>query len=140
MQDLSPTEIDAIVRSLGSTAHVNPKVAGQTPVSDEIKKNEGQDSPSIAKIQLTQLQEEIQIGKAIKADSLQNIKIEVNVVLGRTRLPLKKLLEMQNGSIIPLDKLAGEPVEIEANGVVIGWGDVVVVDDNFGIRVTKICE
>jgi flagellar motor switch protein FliN/FliY len=71
---------------------------------------------------------------------LMNIKLQLTVELGRTELPIKKVLELTRGSIIELEKIAGEPVELYANGKLIANGEVVVIEDNFGLRVTSITE
>ena len=69
---------------------------------------------------------------------LMDIKLKLTVELGRTELPIKKVLELARGSIIELDKVAGEPVELYANGKLIANGEVVVIEDNFGLRITSI--
>ena len=58
--------------------------------------------------------------------------------LGRTRLLIRDILDLSPGSIIELDKLAGEPVDLFANGMLVARGEVIVIDDNFGVRVTEI--
>lgn len=73
-------------------------------------------------------------------DNLLDIKLQLTVELGRTTLPVKKVLELTRGSIIELDKIAGEPVELFANGKLIAHGEVVVIEDNFGLRVTSMTE
>lgn len=73
-------------------------------------------------------------------DILMDVKLQLNVELGRCELPIKKVLELTRGSIIELDKVAGEPVELYANGKLIANGEVVVIDDNFGLRITSITE
>ena len=73
-------------------------------------------------------------------DILMDVKLQLNVELGRCELPIKKVLELTRGSIIELDKVAGEPVELYANGKLIAHGEVVVIDDNFGLRITNITE
>jgi flagellar motor switch protein FliN/FliY len=69
---------------------------------------------------------------------VMDVKLELTVELGRTVLPIKNVLELTRGSIIELDKIAGEPVELYANGKLIAKGEVVVIEDNFGLRVTSI--
>jgi len=69
---------------------------------------------------------------------VMDVKLELTVELGRTILPIKNVLELTRGSIIELDKVAGEPVELYANGKLIAKGEVVVIEDNFGLRVTSI--
>ncbi|UHA73928.1 flagellar motor switch phosphatase FliY [Paenibacillus sp. 481] len=69
---------------------------------------------------------------------LLDIPLKVTVELGRTHKQIKEILELSQGSIIELDKLAGEPVDILVNNKLIAKGEVVVIDENFGVRVTDI--
>ncbi|MFB7637203.1 flagellar motor switch phosphatase FliY [Peribacillus butanolivorans] len=69
---------------------------------------------------------------------LMDIPLKVTVELGRTKRSVKEILELSSGSIIELDKLAGEPVDILVNSRLIAKGEVVVIDENFGVRVTDI--
>lgn len=71
-------------------------------------------------------------------DLLMDIPLQVTVELGQTRKTIKEVLEMTPGSIIELDKLAGEPVDILINQKRIAKGEVVVIDENFGVRITEI--
>jgi flagellar motor switch protein FliN len=71
-------------------------------------------------------------------DMLLDIPLQVTVELGRTKKTIKDILEMSAGSIVELDKLAGEPVDIFVNQKMIAKGEVVVIDENFGVRVTEI--
>lgn len=71
-------------------------------------------------------------------DILMDVKLQLTVELGRAVLPIKKVLELTRGSIIELEKVAGEPVELYANGKLIAYGEVVVIEDNFGLRITSI--
>lgn len=71
-------------------------------------------------------------------DMLLDIPLQVTVELGRTRRAVKDILELSSGSILELDKLAGEPVDIHVNNKLIAQGEVVVIDENFGVRVTDI--
>ena len=69
---------------------------------------------------------------------IRDVPLEVTVELGRTRKPIKEILEFNPGTVIELDKLAGEPIDILVNGKFIARGEVVVIDENFGVRVTDI--
>ena len=71
---------------------------------------------------------------------LLDVKLQLTVELGRTELPIKKVLELTKGSIVTLNKAAGEPVELYANGKLIAYGEVVVIEDNFGLRITHITD
>ncbi|MDK2836553.1 MAG: flagellar motor switch protein FliN [Thermosediminibacterales bacterium] len=73
-----------------------------------------------------------------KIDLILDVPLEVTVELGRTNKLIKEVLSLGPGSIIELDKLAGEPVDILVNGKFIAKGEVVVIDENFGVRVTEI--
>jgi flagellar motor switch protein FliM len=72
------------------------------------------------------------------AEALAEAGITISVELGKTSKPVRDILSLKEGSIVELDKLAGEPVDIKANGVLIAKGEVVVIDENFGVRVTEI--
>lgn len=67
-----------------------------------------------------------------------DVPLQVTVELGRTKKSIKEILELTNGSIVELDKLAGEPVDIHVNGKFLAKGEVVVIDENFGVRITDI--
>ena len=67
-----------------------------------------------------------------------DVPLQVTVELGRTKKTIKEILDLATGSIVELDKLAGEPVEIQVNGHFLAKGEVVVIDENFGVRITEI--
>jgi flagellar motor switch protein FliN/FliY len=67
-----------------------------------------------------------------------DIPVQLTVELGRTRIPIKNILQLAQGSVVELDALAGEPMDVLVNGFLIAQGEVVVVNDKFGIRLTDI--
>jgi flagellar motor switch protein FliN/FliY len=69
---------------------------------------------------------------------IMDIPVQLTVELGRTRLPIRHILQLAQGSVIELDGLAGEPMDVLVNGCLIAQGEVVVVNDKFGIRLTDI--
>ncbi|MCL5256771.1 MAG: flagellar motor switch protein FliN [Chloroflexi bacterium] len=69
---------------------------------------------------------------------LMEVSLDITVELGRTRMPLRDILALNHGAVIELDKVAGEPVDVLVNGTLIAKGEVVVVDEKFGVRVTEI--
>ncbi|MFI5359239.1 MAG: flagellar motor switch phosphatase FliY [Halanaerobiales bacterium] len=69
---------------------------------------------------------------------IQDVPLQVTVQLGKTRMSIKEILELGEGSIVELDKLAGEPVDLLVNGKLVAKGEVVVIDENFGFRVKDI--
>lgn len=71
-------------------------------------------------------------------DMLWNVHLTLSVELGRTSLTVRQVIDLQKGSVIELDRIAGEAVDIYANDRLIAKGDVVVVDDKFGVRITEL--
>jgi flagellar motor switch protein FliN/FliY len=67
-----------------------------------------------------------------------DIPVQLTVELGRTRIPIKNILQLAQGSVVELETLAGEPMDVLVNGFLIAQGEVVVVNDKFGIRLTDI--
>jgi flagellar motor switch protein FliN len=67
-----------------------------------------------------------------------DIPVQLTVELGRTKIPIKHILQLAQGSVVELDALAGEPMDVLVNGFLIAQGEVVVVNDKFGIRLTDI--
>lgn len=81
--------------------------------------------------------EPVQINEA-NIGLILDVPLQVTVELGRTKKTIKEILDLATGSIVELDKLAGEPVEIQVNGHFLAKGEVVVIDENFGVRITEI--
>ena len=71
-------------------------------------------------------------------DMILDIPVQLTVELGRTKIPIKHILQLAQGSVVELDGLAGEPMDVLVNGYLIAQGEVVVVNDKFGIRLTDI--
>ncbi len=71
-------------------------------------------------------------------DLLLDVSMRVTVELGRTRMQLAQVLELQHGSVVELDRLAGDPVDIFVNDCMVARGEVVIVDDKFGVRITEM--
>ncbi|MDT8299388.1 MAG: flagellar motor switch protein FliN, partial [Spirochaetaceae bacterium] len=98
----------------------------------------GQPAPNVQGIQLPELSPTISAGEQRNIGLLMDVSMELTVELGRTKWKIKDILGMGEGTIIELDKLAGEPVDILVNNNLIARGEVVVIDENFGVRVTEI--
>ncbi len=71
-------------------------------------------------------------------DLILDIPVQLNVELGRTKIAIRNLLQLAQGSVVELDGLAGQPMDVLVNGCLIAQGEVVVVNDKFGIRLTDI--
>jgi flagellar motor switch protein FliN/FliY len=77
-------------------------------------------------------------GSGNDINMILDIPVQLTVELGRTRIPIKNILQLAQGSVVELDALAGEPMDVLVNGFLIAQGEVVVVNDKFGIRLTDI--
>lgn len=69
---------------------------------------------------------------------LMGVQLDVSVIVGRTKRKIKDIMEFGQGTVVELDKQTGSPAEIMVNGQLIAYGDVIVVGDNFGVRITEI--
>ena len=79
-----------------------------------------------------------QLGAGNDINMILDIPVQLTVELGRTRIPIKHILQLAQGSVVELEALAGEPMDVLVNGYLIAQGEVVVVNDKFGIRLTDI--
>ena len=76
--------------------------------------------------------------KDLKLDVILDVPVTVSMEIGRTRINIRNLLQLNQGSVIELDRFAGEPMDVLVNGTLIAHGEVVVVNDKFGIRLTDV--
>jgi flagellar motor switch protein FliN/FliY len=74
----------------------------------------------------------------IKLDAILDVPVTVSMEIGRARISIRNLLQLNQGSVVELDRLAGEPMDVLVNGTLVAQGEVVVVNDKFGIRLTDI--
>lgn len=100
--------------------------------------NMGMNVPNVQNLQYPNLQGSNAMGEQGNISLIMDVQMEMTVELGRTKKQIKDILGMGEGTIIELDKLAGEPVDILVNHKPIAKGEVVVIDENFGVRVTEI--
>ena len=91
----------------------------------------------VQNVEFPEFQEEKK-GAPIDQRSLGNIPIKATVELGNTELSLKDILELSEGSIIELERLAGEPLDLKVGGQLIAQGEVVAIDDYYGLRITNV--
>lgn len=82
--------------------------------------------------------EESRDSTSLESSALQDVELDLGIELGRTQLPIEDVLKLKEGSVVPLDKLAGDPVDILINGHLIARGEVLVLNDNFCVRVAEI--
>lgn len=77
-------------------------------------------------------------GQKVNQKALGDIPVQVTVELGRTQMALRDILELAEGGIIELDRLAGEPLDLKVGGQLIAQGEVVAIDDFYGLRITNV--
>jgi flagellar motor switch protein FliN/FliY len=69
---------------------------------------------------------------------LMNVPLDVSIVIGKTRRKIREILEFGQGTVLELEKQTGAPAEVIVNGQLLAYGDVIVIGDNFGVRITEI--
>jgi flagellar motor switch protein FliN/FliY len=77
-------------------------------------------------------------GSEVSLDAILDVPVTISMEIGRTQISIRNLLQLNQGSVVELDRLAGEPMDVLVNGTLIAQGEVVVVNEKFGIRLTDI--
>ena len=77
-------------------------------------------------------------GGDVNLDVILDVSVTLSMEVGRTRIPIRNLLQLNQGSVVELERAAGEPLDIYVNGTLIAHGEVVVVNEKFGVRLTDI--
>ena len=113
----------------------------QTNGEETAVEEEWQDSPqpgSPEKAGLNELSDEGNPNLSPELDVILDIPVTVSMEVGNTEITIRNLLQLSQGSVIELDRLAGEPLDVKVNGTLIAHGEVVVVNEKFGIRLTDV--
>jgi flagellar motor switch protein FliN/FliY len=74
----------------------------------------------------------------VKLDVILEVPVTLSLEVGRTRIPIRNLLQLNQGSVVELDRVAGDPLDVFVNGTLVAHGEVVIVNDKFGIRLTDV--
>ena len=77
-------------------------------------------------------------GQEANLDVILDVAVTLSMEIGRARIPIRNLLQLNQGSVVELDRAAGEPLDVYANGTLIAHGEVVVVNERFGVRLTDV--
>ena len=91
----------------------------------------------LKKIQFPELTD-VEGGGRFQDRTLGDIPVEVSVELGRTHMSLKDILDLKEGSIIELDRLAGEPLDLKVSGQLVAQGEVIAIDDYYGLKISNV--
>ena len=100
-----------------------------------------QDTAETKTAEMDSLEEDVVGEKLVdneKMDVILDIPVSLSMEIGRTQLPIRNLLQLTQGSVVELDRLAGEPLDVMVNGTMIAHGEVVVVNEKYGIRLTDV--
>ena len=135
----SATMNGGVAQSGAFAMNMNPTgvIQGQQMANPSIMQ-QGMAPPNVQPVQFPNLQNAVTAQEQGNIGLIMDVYMEMTVELGRTKKVIKDILGMGEGTIIELDKLAGEPVDILVNHKPIAKGEVVVIDENFGVRVTEI--
>ncbi|WP_017942236.1 MULTISPECIES: flagellar motor switch protein FliN [unclassified Thioalkalivibrio] len=105
----------------------------------EKKERKHKPDPGAETLQPEQLSGVVQgDGEEMNLEMVLDVPVTISMEIGRTRIPIRNLLQLNQGSVVELDRLAGEPLDVLVNGTLIAHGEVVVVNEKFGIRLTDV--
>ena len=108
------------------------------PAADDVASEVAMPQESVAPAEFTKFSSSPVSAAGNDLNMILDIPVQLTVELGRTRIPIKHILQLAQGSVVELETLAGEPMDVLVNGFLIAQGEVVVVNDKFGIRLTDI--
>lgn len=134
-QDLTPEEVQSVVTAIDQNGDEEKKQ--QPPAVSEASAP----SPTISRAQFMQLETTISQELSVSPGDIKrmyDIKVNLEVVLGSTKMPLDEVLKLHPGAVVELNRLAGEPVDIMANDRLIARAEIVVIEDNFGVKIIEI--
>ena len=124
---------------------MNTEAGGQEAVADEWAAAMQEQAASTEKpaannkaLPLDELRDEGSLKSMQNLDVILDIPVSIGMEVGRTSISIRNLLQLNQGSVIELDRLAGEPLDVLVNGTLIAHGEVVVVNEKFGIRMTDV--
>ncbi len=108
--------------------------------SEEDGENAGEEGEDVKVAELDELTDDAPISneEKKKLDTILDIPVTISMEVGRSQISIRNLLQLNQGSVVELDRVAGEPLDVLVNGTLIAHGEVVVVNDKFGIRLTDV--
>ena len=135
-------EIDDSENDLESqmAAAMGEGLGGDENLLDALSEEEQDSATPVKKVSFRQIVPSDEAVDKVNIDRLVDVSLNLSVELGRKNMRIKEILGLGPGKIIELDKLAGEPVDLLVNGKLLAKGEVVVVDENFGVRITELID
>ena len=127
----APQSAEALATEASATGEVAAEILEQTI-------DQATEAVAVQSSQLDELANDPESGDPIGLDSLLEVPVRVTVQIGRARMSLGQLVQLGPGSLVPLDREAHEPADILVNGKVVAHGEVVTIDDTYGVRITSV--
>ena len=130
-----------------STEEEDPMDDWAAAMAEQAESEEESETPDMGAsdldVQVAELDElseskEITVEEKRKLDTILDIPVTISMEVGRSNISIRNLLQLNQGSVVELDRVAGEPLDVLVNGTLIAHGEVVVVNDKFGIRLTDV--
>ena len=132
---LSRDELDKLAESINGVTEEGGESAPGASTEDAA----GMDQPpEAAEFDLPEISESAEEGAAQNLDLLMDVQLDVKIELGRTNMLVEDVLKLAKGSVVELDKLAGDPVDILVNNRLVAKGEIVILDDNFCVRIVEM--
>ncbi len=98
----------------------------------------GDDVQAVELDELSEAKDKLNEDESRKLETILDIPVNISMEVGRSKISIRNLLQLNQGSVVELDRVAGEPLDVLVNGTLIAHGEVVVVNDKFGIRLTDV--
>ena len=114
------------------------RAATQPAPGPPARQSSGPRQPDLRTVEFSQVIDQAEEAESGSLEMLMDIRLPVSVELGRTQTFVRDILDYGPGTVVELDKLAGDPVDILVNGKLVAQGEVVVIDDHFGVRITVL--
>lgn len=127
-----PERIPERILTMNDESKIDPNEALADEWAAALEEQEGATSATF-----DELKEE-PAGGAVNMDAILDVPVTISMEIGRTKINIRNLLQLNQGSVVELDRLAGEPMDVLVNGTLIAQGEVVVVNEKFGLRLTDI--
>ncbi len=132
LNEIDPVMEDAFSESKKELQDVTAEIDNPINITEDLLNKE-----NILDIDFPNIDHAFQ-GDSIKTGVFANIPVNISVELGRSSISLKEIFELTEGSIVELDRLVGEPLDLVVNGEIVAKGEVVAIDNNFGLRIKSI--
>ncbi len=135
------TEDDAVADEWAAARAEDPSAEAAGDVGDEWADAMAEEDGSVQKAPLDAFSDDskpVSDDLTPELDVILDIPVSISMEVGRTEIPIRNLLQLNQGSVVELDRLAGEPLDVLVNGTLIAHGEVVMVNDKFGIRLTDV--